>query len=180
MNLGSIFTPLRTACRVPQVLYRTLSSFCVLGIETSFDDTGVSIVRNDGKVLSEIVLHQNHTSSGGAIPPVAAQQHRANLPTALRQCLSETKMDISDLHAIACTQGPGLALCLHEGLVFCQKIKAMHPSLAFYPVHHMEAHALTPRIEQNVGGRDSLSISCTACLWWSLFVTTGNRCGKVS
>eukprot|EP00054_Salpingoeca_dolichothecata_P021307 m.136124 g.136124 ORF g.136124 m.136124 type:complete len:407 (+) comp23939_c0_seq17:148-1368(+) len=150
MNLGSIFTPLRTACRVPQVLYRTLSSFCVLGIETSFDDTGVSIVRNDGKVLSEIVLHQNHTSSGGAIPPVAAQQHRANLPTALRQCLSETKMDISDLHAIACTQGPGLALCLHEGLVFCQKIKAMHPSLAFYPVHHMEAHALTPRIEQNI------------------------------
>ena len=68
---------------------------------------------------------------------------------------------------MAFTLGPGLAPCLQAALAFSREVRAFimawppHPlnqfasqhTLPLVPVHHMEAHALTPRLQQEVSVR---------------------------
>lgn len=54
------------------------TSFTVLGIESSCDDTGVAIVRSDGTILSNIVMSQHnvHAKFGGVVPSLAMEAHK--------------------------------------------------------------------------------------------------------
>eukprot|EP00035_Acanthoeca_spectabilis_P030677 m.10385 g.10385 ORF g.10385 m.10385 type:complete len:460 (+) comp4314_c0_seq1:116-1495(+) len=119
----------------------------VLGIESSFDDTGVGVVDSSGQVKSDVRICQreHHVHTGGTVPRVAGQLHAASLPEALDAAMREAGIEIDELAAVACTVGPGLAPCLSAGLnfarAFCQS--SAKPML---PVHHMEAHALTARL----------------------------------
>lgn len=110
----------------------------VLGIESSFDDTGVAIVRADardytssvggaaaakiprasgwegrGVLLGEgrITQRGQHAASGGTVPRRAAELHAANLPLALERALAEAGLAVGDVDAVACTVGPGLGPC---------------------------------------------------------------------
>ena len=63
-----------------------------LGIETSCDDTGVAILRDEREVLCEFLSSQiaDHSRFGGVIPEFAARKHLENLlplvDAALREC----------------------------------------------------------------------------------------------
>ena len=59
----------------------------VLGIESSFDDTAVSLVDSGRRILASTIKSQDevHAPFGGVQPKLAAQTHASTLPLVLRQ-----------------------------------------------------------------------------------------------
>ncbi|XP_038160027.1 probable tRNA N6-adenosine threonylcarbamoyltransferase, mitochondrial isoform X2 [Cyprinodon tularosa] len=125
----------------------TLASRLVLGIETSCDDTGAAVMDGTGTILGESLHSQKevHLRSGGIIPTVAQELHRANIQRVVQEALQRSGVAPAELAAVAATVKPGLALSLGVGLRFSQAFVRQH-NKPFIPVHHMEAHALTVRM----------------------------------
>lgn len=127
---------------------RRLPDHCnILAIETSCDDTCVSIVsfsptdrHKPYEVLFDRSLHQPDLlkAYGGVYPFKAAERHRAALPELLGACSH------IPIHAIAATRGPGLAPCVAVGWN-AAKMLAARLAIPLISVHHMEAHALVAR-----------------------------------
>lgn len=119
----------------------------VLGIETSCDETAVAIVRDDGAILSNLVLSQikDHILFGGVVPEIAARAHLDHLNTLIKGAMAEAKITFGDLDGIAATCGPGLIGGVMVGMMAGKAIAAAHDK-PFLAVNHLEAHALTPRL----------------------------------
>ncbi|MEO8798123.1 MAG: tRNA (adenosine(37)-N6)-threonylcarbamoyltransferase complex transferase subunit TsaD, partial [Polyangiaceae bacterium] len=90
----------------------------VLGIETSCDETGAAIVREDGFVLSDVVESQiaSHAPYGGVVPEVASRDHVKNVGPVVRAALAAAGKTIDDVDAIAVTARPGLVGALLVGV----------------------------------------------------------------
>ncbi|XP_068804424.1 tRNA N6-adenosine threonylcarbamoyltransferase, mitochondrial [Struthio camelus] len=123
----------------------------VLGIETSCDDTGAAVVDDAGNILGEALHCQKevHLKAGGIIPLVAQQLHRENIEQIVKEALSISGVSVNELAAIATTVKPGLALSLGVGLEYSLKLVNKYKK-PFIPIHHMEAHALTIRLTNQV------------------------------
>ncbi|XP_027316775.2 tRNA N6-adenosine threonylcarbamoyltransferase, mitochondrial isoform X1 [Anas platyrhynchos] len=123
----------------------------VLGIETSCDDTAAAVVDEAGNVLGEALQCQRevHLKTGGIIPHVAQQLHRENIEQVVKEALSVSGVSVNELTAIATTVKPGLALSLEVGLDYSLKLVNKYQK-PFIPIHHMEAHALTIRLTNQV------------------------------
>lgn len=119
----------------------------VLGIETSCDDTGVGLVSADGRVLGWALAGQEalHGPWGGVVPVLAAQAHARALSTCVLRVLRQARVQPAQLAAVAVTTGPGLAVCLAEGVRTAQLL-ADSLRLPLLRMHHMEAHALAARL----------------------------------
>lgn len=130
---------------------RHSSKKIVLGIESTFDDTGVAIVNEHGDILADALYTQTneHLRNKGVNPSVAQVAHEQNLPLALNEVMTKASMSFNDLSALATATRPGLSLCLGEGLKFSQSLLKKH-MLPFIPVHHMEAHLLTARLSVEI------------------------------
>lgn len=87
--------------------------------------------------------------TGGIVPPVAQQLHRENIERIVEEALSASRVSPHDLSAIATTVKPGLALSLGVGLSFSLQLVNQFKK-PFIPIHHMEAHALTIRLTNQV------------------------------
>lgn len=122
----------------------------ILSIETSCDDTGISIlditggIRNASfKVLANNVSSQIdvHIPYGGVYPALAKREHTKNLPFVLEKTLKEAKLKkkASPVDAIAVTYGPGLEITLWTGITFAQEL-AKRWNVPIIPVNHMEGH----------------------------------------
>jgi N6-L-threonylcarbamoyladenine synthase len=119
----------------------------ILGLESSCDDSAVALVTSDRRVLAQAVVGQNaaHQPYGGVVPEIAARAHVEILPDLIRRVLTEAKVGIAEVDAIAATAGPGLiggvmvALLAGKGLA----LAAGKPLVA---VNHLEGHALSPRL----------------------------------
>jgi len=119
----------------------------ILGLESSCDDSAVALVTSDRRILAQAVVGQNqaHQPYGGVVPEIAARAHVEIVPELIERVLSEAKMSIGDVDAIAATAGPGLiggvmvALLAGKGLA----LAAQKPLIA---VNHLEGHALSPRL----------------------------------
>ncbi|XP_068542600.1 tRNA N6-adenosine threonylcarbamoyltransferase, mitochondrial isoform X1 [Anas acuta] len=150
---------LRTARCSRAVGLRSRSAHCgklhrpklVLGIETSCDDTAAAVVDEAGNVLGEALQCQRevHLKTGGIIPHVAQQLHRENIEQVVKEALSVSGVSVNELTAIATTVKPGLALSLEVGLDYSLKLVNKYQK-PFIPIHHMEAHALTIRLTNQV------------------------------
>lgn len=124
----------------------------VLGIETSCDETAVAVVRGDKAILSNLVLSQieEHKAFGGVVPEIAARAHMDHLDTLIRAAMDEAGLkDFSELDAIAATSGPGLIGGVMVGMMAGKAIAAAK-NLPFIAVNHLEAHALTPRLVEDL------------------------------
>lgn len=113
----------------------------VLGIETSCDETAVSVVRDGTAVLSNVVYSQvaRHAPYGGVVPEVAARAHVAVLPAMLQRALEEPGLNWADVRGVAATRGPGLATSLVVGLT-AAKALALRLEVPLLGVNHLEAH----------------------------------------
>ena len=126
-----------------------------LGIETSCDETAAAIVQENSdstaNVLSNIVSSQikQHEKFGGVVPEIAARSHIENIDFIIEKALRKSKKKIEDLDGIAATAGPGLVVCLHIGFNIGKSIAAFGNKL-FFPVNHLEGHALSPSIENKI------------------------------
>ena len=133
----------------------TASNPLVLALESSCDETAASVLcrHDDGtsNILSNIVLSQieEHAAFGGVVPEIAARAHVEAIDGVIAAALNDANIKAQDLDAIAATAGPGLNGGL---LVATMTGKAMAHALAvpFYPINHLEGHALTARLTDNV------------------------------
>ena len=92
----------------------------VLGIETSCDETAVSVCSN-GEILSNIVGSQLiHSDFGGVVPEVASREHERLLNDLTIKAISSAKIKINEIEGIAVTNGPGLAGALLTGVSFAK------------------------------------------------------------
>ena len=123
----------------------------VLGIETSCDETGVAIIRDDRTVLSHMLLSQikDHTVFGGVVPEIAARSHLTHLDTLIKAALDQANLKFEDLDGVAATAGPGLIGGVMVGLMEAKAIALVH-DLPFVGVNHLEAHLLSPRLMTDI------------------------------
>ncbi|GBD43195.1 tRNA N6-adenosine threonylcarbamoyltransferase [bacterium HR40] len=124
-----------------------MAALCVLGIETSCDETAAAVVRDDRAVLADIVHSQldEHARFGGVVPELAARAHISRLDRIVARALEKASCSLADLDAVAVTAGPGLAGGLLVGVVTAQALATVH-GLPLVAVNHLEAHALTARL----------------------------------
>jgi len=127
----------------------------VLGIETTCDETAAAVVRRDddgrGTIVSNVVLSQSaeHAAYGGVVPEIAARAHVEVLDLVIAQALVEAQLSFEALDGIAAAAGPGLIGGLIVGLTTAKAI-ALVTEKPLVAVNHLEAHALTARLTDNV------------------------------
>jgi len=123
----------------------------VLGLETSCDETAAAVVAGDGRILGEAVLSQvaEHRPFGGIVPEVAARSHLAHLDALIAKAMGDAQVGFKDLSAVAATGGPGLIGGVMIGVMTAKAMSAVH-HIPFLAVNHLEGHALTARLTDNV------------------------------
>ena len=127
-----------------------MRSMLVLGIESSCDETGVALyAAGDGRLLahalhSQVAMHQDY---GGVVPELASRDHIRRAVPLLRQVLAESGRTLTEVDAVAYTQGPGLAGALLVGAAFAEAL-ATSLGVPTLPVHHLEGHLLSPLLSK--------------------------------
>jgi len=113
----------------------------ILSIESSCDETASAVVEEGGRVLSNIVASQieAHKSFGGVIPELAARMHIEAILPVIQEALDKAKVELSDIDAIAVTQGPGLLGSLLIGLNTARTL-AFTKEKPLIAVNHLEGH----------------------------------------
>ncbi|MBU1665934.1 MAG: tRNA (adenosine(37)-N6)-threonylcarbamoyltransferase complex transferase subunit TsaD [Gammaproteobacteria bacterium] len=117
----------------------------VLGVESSCDETGLALFDTERGLLTHAVHSQvaMHAEYGGVVPELASRDHIRRVIPLTRRVLAEAGLALSDLDAIAYTQGPGLAGALLVGGGFANAL-ALALGIPAIGVHHLEGHLLSP------------------------------------
>ncbi len=113
----------------------------ILGIETSCDETSISIVKNGTEEIYTTVLSQMdiHANFGGVVPEVASRMHTENITMVLEDTLANANMTIEQVNAIAVTYAPGLMGSLLVGLEFAKTLAYVYQK-PLIKVHHIAGH----------------------------------------
>lgn len=123
----------------------------ILAIESSCDETSMSIVKNGKDVLSIVVNTQisTHEKFGGVVPEIASRMHTENITLVLDETLKKANVSIDDISAIAVTYGPGLMGSLFVGVEAAKTIAYVYkkPLIA---VNHMAGHIYANNIENTM------------------------------
>src|SRR4051812_10174174 len=119
----------------------------VMGIETSCDETAVSIVKNGKEIVSNIVASQieSHKRFGGVVPEIASRHHVEQITIVLEEALKEASVSYDEIDAIAVTEGPGLVGALLIG-VNAAKAVAFAQGIPLVAVHHIAGHIYANRL----------------------------------
>lgn len=122
----------------------------VLGIETSCDETSISVVRAGREILSLAIASQAdlHRKYGGVFPEMASRRHILSIVPILRETLAEAECRWTDIDAVAATYGPGLAGSLVVGVNF-GKALAMAHDMSFLGVNHLEGHIYSAWLQES-------------------------------
>ena len=118
-----------------------------MGIETSCDETAVSIVKNGKEIVSNIVSSQidSHKRFGGVVPEIASRHHVEQITIVLEEALKEAKVSYNEIDAIAVTEGPGLVGALLIGVNAAKAVAFAH-SIPLVSVHHIAGHIYANRL----------------------------------
>lgn len=113
----------------------------ILGIESSCDETSVSIVKNGTEEIATVISSQIdiHKDYGGVVPEIASRQHVKNVTFVLEECMEKANMSMDDIDAIAITYGPGLIGSLLIGLETAKTLAFVY-NKPLIPVHHIAGH----------------------------------------
>lgn len=124
----------------------------VLGIESSCDETAAAVVRDDGRVLSDVVASQIavHAPYGGVVPELASRAHLVNVVPVIEQALAEVEGGLSAIDAIAVTRGPGLVGALLVGVQAAKAI-AFVRDLPLVGVDHLVGHLFAVYLRRGEG-----------------------------
>ena len=120
---------------------------CVLGIESSCDETAAALVDGERRILAQAIAGQEaeHAPYGGVVPEIAARAHAERLTPLIDRVLREAGKTLADCDAIAATAGPGLIGGVMVGLVTAKAL-AMAGERPLLAINHLEGHALSPRL----------------------------------
>lgn len=123
----------------------------VLGVETSCDETSVSVVKDGKKVLSNVVLSQIdiHKEYGGVVPEIASREHVKGVTYVFDKAIKEAQIEYEDLDLIAVTKGPGLIGSLLIG-VNAAKVISLNYDIPIVGVHHIAGHIYANNIDNTM------------------------------
>ena len=127
-------------------------SLRILGIETSCDETSAAVVEDGQIILSNVIASQAdfHAQYGGVFPEMASRMHIEAIYPVITQALTEAKITLDDIRAIAVTRGPGLPGSLIVGVNVAKGI-ALGRGLPILGVSHLEGHLYSLfLVERNV------------------------------
>ncbi len=113
----------------------------ILAIESSCDETAAAVVEDGRRILSSVVATQIdiHKLYGGVVPEIASRQHIEAISTVVENALTEAKLKLSQIDAIAVTAAPGLIGALLVGVNFAKGL-AFSSGVPLVPVHHIRGH----------------------------------------
>lgn len=130
-----------------------MSNKIILSIETSCDDTAISILSCKesklniltSKVSSQIKLHAKW---GGVVPNLAAREHLKNFPKLIELAMCEAKVSVEQIDLIAVTSGPGLIPALLVGVNYAKTLSYLWGK-PLIGIHHIEGHIYANFIDEN-------------------------------
>lgn len=144
--------------------WKDVRGLMTIAIETSCDDTCVAVLDKQalpsGKISTQLLFNKkitNRNSGRGGIHPIEAlESHEASLATLVSDAVKSlpyhesttsgySQQRVPDL--ISVTRGPGMRSNLACGLNTAKGLASAY-QIPIIGVHHMQAHALTPRLEQ--------------------------------
>ncbi|MEM7236155.1 MAG: tRNA (adenosine(37)-N6)-threonylcarbamoyltransferase complex transferase subunit TsaD, partial [Planctomycetota bacterium] len=119
----------------------------VLGIESTCDETGVSIVDDGTRILSNVVLSQVplHERFGGVVPEIASRAHVEAITRMVERAFAEADLPLPDgvseanVDAIAVANRPGLVGSLLVGVTAAKSL-SLAWNLPLVAVDHVQAH----------------------------------------
>ena len=127
----------------------------MLALETSCDETGVAILREDrcghellvSEIASQVATHEKY---GGIVPEIASRNHLIYAPRLLDRAADAAKTRLSEIDAFAATSGPGLASSLMIGASIAKGL-AIGFAKRYLGINHLEGHLLSPffHVEKN-------------------------------
>jgi len=123
----------------------------VLSVESSCDETSVSISKDGKEILSNIVLSQIdvHKTYGGVVPEIASREHVKGITLVFEQAMNEANISSKDIDLVAVTKGPGLIGSLLIG-VNAAKAFSLANNIPIVGVHHIAGHIYANHIEKNL------------------------------
>jgi N6-L-threonylcarbamoyladenine synthase len=136
---------------------------CILGIESSCDETGAAVVRAGTEILSNVVASQiaTHQPYGGVVPELASREHLHAIVPVVRQALAEAGRTYESIDAIAVTQGPGLAGALLVGISYAKAL-AFALEKPLIAVNHIEGHIHAVLLEHRQSEAEELQFPVLA------------------
>lgn len=113
----------------------------IMGIESSCDETAVSIVRNGREILADEIISSatEHAKFGGVVPEIASRMHTEAILAATKNALTSAEMTLDDIDAFAVTEGAGLMGALLVGVSFAKAL-AFSTEKPLVPVSHIRGH----------------------------------------
>ena len=122
----------------------------VLGIESSCDETAAAVVRDGVEILSSVIASQIdlHRPWGGVVPELASREHLDKIDPIVREAIEKAGVSLSDLSAIAVTQGPGLIGSLLVGVCYAKGL-AHALGIPIVGVNHIEGHVYSVAFENS-------------------------------
>ena len=118
-----------------------MKDILTLGIESSCDETSVSVVKNGREILSNIIDTQIpiHEKYGGVVPEIASRNHVEAISRVTKLALKEANVKFEDIDAITPTYGPGLVGALLVGVSYAKALSyAINKPLV--GVNHIQGH----------------------------------------
>lgn len=121
----------------------------ILSIDTSFDETSVSVTRGF-TILSNVLPSQTslHKEFGGVVPSIAKLAHKERMDKVITKALKDARCSMSDIDIFAVTKGPGLALTLEVGIEKSKQL-AKENGKPLLAINHMEGHLLSSFAQRN-------------------------------
>lgn len=126
-------------------------NLCILGIETSCDETAAAVYQASTGMRSNVLFSQIdlHRDFGGVVPEIASRSHLEKIHLIVQRALDQAGATLDDIDVIAVTSKPGLPGSLLIGLCF-GKSMAWARNKKFIGVDHLEGHAFSAQIENTV------------------------------
>lgn len=123
---------------------------CVLGIESSCDDTSVSLIRNH-ELIDCIVLSSSDLQSkfGGVVPELAARKHEENFIPLVDELFKRSGVSWREITHVAYSDHPGLASCLLVGKIFAKSLAFIHKK-TIIPVNHIYGHIFSVFLTEKI------------------------------
>src|SRR5579863_4092260 len=128
---------------------------CILGIESSCDETAAAVVRAALKKVSNVVFSQiaAHQPYGGVVPELASREHLRAIVPVVRKALDDARQTYQSVDAVAVTQGPGLAGALLVGISYAKAL-AFALDRPLIAVNHLEGHIHAVLLERQKGNQE--------------------------
>ncbi len=113
----------------------------ILAVESSCDETAVSVVSDGRQVLADCIASQVdlHRIYGGVVPEIASRKHIEAIYGLADQALLTAGLSREDIDAVAVTYAPGLIGAVLVGVNFA-KAAALALNKPLIPVHHIRGH----------------------------------------